>query len=70
MSRVGRDVQVGALSQFHRLRIALELYGGTAFQDNGQLVLLLVIPEIRRGGMTLGNDPLNPKIVGLKDQKS
>jgi hypothetical protein len=68
VSRMGRDVKVGALPQFYRLRITLELYGGTAFQDNDHLVLLLVVPESRRGSMTLGNDPLNPKIVGLKDR--
>ena len=69
MFRVGRDVQVRASSQLHRLGIAVELYGGTAFQDDDQLVFRLVVPESRRGGMTFGDDPLDSKTVGLDDRR-
>ena len=49
--------------------MALELHGGTAFQDDDQLVFFLVVPETGRGSMTLGNDPLDPNTIGLEDRR-
>jgi hypothetical protein len=44
-----------------RLRLALEMDDGSAFQDHDPFVFFLVIPEPLGRALPLGDNPLNTK---------
>ena len=67
MTFVRRNRQVITGPEFDGIRPILEADASSAFQDHHPLVLALIVPEPLGRSVTLGNDPLNPKVVRLQD---
>ena len=68
MPRVGGDVQIRTALEFHQFRLALEFDGGPPFQNDDPFVAFLIVPEIVRRPLAIGDDPFDPDaLVAAED---